>query len=131
MKLQLEIIGFILIVLSLVHCGFPKYFKWADECGSLSLINRQMMYVHTFFLAFSLFLTGILLLTSAEEIVTTNLGKKLALGLGIFWSFRLIFQFFVYSSELWRGKTFETVIHIIFSILWTYLSVIFFAIYFA
>lgn len=131
MNLHLYVIGFLLIVLAVIHAVFPKYFNWENEFRSLSLINRQMMYVHTFFLALTLFLMGILCLTSAQEIIETNLGKRLALGLGIFWSVRLFVQFFAYSSKLWKGKIFETTIHIIFSILWTYLSVIFFSIYLA
>lgn len=130
MIVHLEIIGIILIVLALAHAGFPKHFKWADECGALSLINRQMMYVHTFFLALALFLMGVLCLTSAREIVETELGKRLALGLGIFWALRLLFQFFVYSSENWKGKKFETIIHILFSVLWTYIAAVFLLVYF-
>lgn len=129
MNLHLNVIGFLLIVLSIVHAIFPKYFNWENEFRSLSLINRQMMYVHTFFLALTLFLMGILCLTSAKEIVETELGKRLALGLGIFWIVRLFFQFLGYSSKLWKGKIFETTIHILFSILWTYLSFIFISIY--
>ncbi len=131
MILHLKIIGLILVVLSLAHAGFPKHFKWRDECGSLSLINRQMMYVHTFFLALALFLMGVLCLTSANEIVETELGKRLALGLGIFWGFRLLFQFFVYSSDNWRGKRFETAIHVLFSVVWTYIAAVFLLVYFA
>ncbi len=130
MILHLKIIGLILIALSFAHAGFPKHFKWADECGSLSLINRQMMYIHTFFLALGLFLMGLLCLTSATEIIETELGKKLALGLGIFWGLRWLFQFFVYSSENWKGKKFETAIHILFSLVWTYITAVFLLIYF-
>ena len=39
-------------------------------------------------------------------------------------------QFFGYSNELWKGKTFETFIHILFIILWTYISTIFWVNYF-
>jgi hypothetical protein len=35
----------------------------------------------------------------------------------------------VYSSILWKGKTFETAMHILFSILWVYLSIIYFLIF--
>jgi hypothetical protein len=95
----------------------------------LSLINRQVMYVHTFFIALVVLLMGILCLTSAKELIETDLGKKIVLGLGIFWMIRLFIQFFGYSSKLWKGKTFETIIHIVFSFLWTYLSTIFLMIY--
>lgn len=131
MTFHLHIIGVMLIVLAIFHGGFPRYFKWRDECGSLSLINRQLMYVHTFFLALMLLLMGVLCLTSANELVETRLGKRLSLGFGIFWLFRWIFQFFIYSSELWRGKLFETTMHILFALLWTYFSAIFFLIYFS
>jgi hypothetical protein len=131
MELQLKIIGAILIVLALIHVIFPRYFHWKKELSSLSLINREVMYVHTFFIALVVFLMGLLCLTSSPEIVATPLGKRIALGLGIFWLCRLFIQFFGYSSELWRGKFFETVVHIVFSILWMYLSVVFFGIYFA
>ena len=129
MELHLKIIGFLLIALSLVHILFPRYFNWAKELRSLSLINRQMMYVHTFFIALVVSLMGLLCLTSSNEFIDTALGRKLALGFGTFWTIRLFIQFFGYSSKLWKGKKFETSVHILFSLLWTYLSVIFFLIY--
>ena len=129
METHLKITGIILIVLSMVHIAFPRYFKWVDELGPLSLINRQMMYVHTFFVAFVLLLMGILCLSSAADMPATVLGKRLSLGLGIFWLVRLFIQFFVYSSKLWRGKRFETGIHILFALLWTYFSAVFLATY--
>lgn len=113
------------MALALVHVIFPKYFNWKEELKSLSLINRQMMSIHTFFIALVVFLMGLLCLTSTTELIETKLGKTISLGLGIFWSTRLFIQFFGYSSELWKGKTFETMAHILFSLLWTYLCVVF------
>src|SRR5690606_18802431 len=125
MYIHIKIIGFLLIALALVHIIFPKYFNWGKELKFLSLINRQMMTVHTFFIAFTVFLMGLLCLTSANELIETNLGKKISLGLGVFWTVRLFIQFFVYSTELWKGKKLETSIHILFSIFWIYFSSIF------
>jgi hypothetical protein len=125
MEIHLKIIGIILIALALVHIVFPKYFNWEKELKSLSLINRQMMTVHTFFIALTVLLMGLLCLTSSNELIETNLGKKVSLGLGVFWIVRLVIQFIGYSTELWKGKKFETFIHIMFSLLWTYLSFIF------
>lgn len=130
MHLHLTIIGVLLIALALVHIVFPKYFNWNTELNSLSLINRQMMTVHTFFIALTVFLMGLLCLTSSNELIETPLGRKICLALGIFWMIRMFVQFFVYSSELWKGKNFETLMHIVFSLLWIYLSVIFLAAYF-
>ena len=130
MEIHFKIIGVLLIALALIHIVFPKYFNWKNELKSLSLINRQMMTVHTFFIALIVFLMGLLCLTSSSEIIETTLGKKLSLGLGIFWTVRLFIQFFGYSTDLWKGKAFETVMHIIFSLLWAYLSFVFLTTYF-
>ncbi len=130
MEIQLKFIGLLLIFLSLIHIYFTKKFNWKINLKSMSLINQQMMYVHTFFVALVVFLIGILCLTSSSELVETKLGQKISLGLGIFWGIRLLFQFFVYSSKLWKGKQFETLVHILFSIFWFYLTFVFLKIYF-
>jgi len=125
MEIHFKIIGILLMILALIHVIFPKYFNWQEELKSLSLINRQMMIVHTLFIALAVFLMGLLCLTSTSELIETKLGKTISLGLGIFWTVRLVVQCFGYSAELWKGKAFETTIHILFSLLWTYLSVVF------
>jgi hypothetical protein len=125
MIFNLKVIGVLLIVLALIHAVFPRYFNWAKDLQAISLINRQLIHIHTFFIALALLLMGVLCLTSADELVNTSLGSRITLGFGIFWAVRLIVQFFGYSSKLWRGKVFETTMHILFSILWAYLSVSF------
>lgn len=128
MELHLKVSGCLLIVLALIHIIFPARFNWKKELLSLSLINRQVMYVHTFFIALTVLLMGILCLTSSQELTATVFGKRITLGLAIFWTIRLLIQFFGYSSTLWKGKTFETTVHIVFSALWIYFSVVFFII---
>jgi hypothetical protein len=94
-------------------------------------MNRQMMYVHSFFIAFVVFLMGVLCLTSARELIHTALGKRLALGLAFFWTIRGLVQLFGYSSKIWKGRRFETAVHVVFVLLWTYLSAIFILAYLA
>lgn len=125
MEVHLKIIGVLLMALAAIHISFPKYFNWKKELKYLTLMNRQIMMVHTFFIAFVVFLIGLLCMTSATDLIQTKLGKTISLGLGIFWATRLIFQLFVYSKKLWKGKVFETTIHIVFTILWIYLTSIF------
>lgn len=125
MELQYKIVGFSLMALALVHILFPTYFNWKKELRSLSLINRQMMQVHTFFIALTVFLMGLLCVTASADLIQTRLGKTLSLGLGIFWGCRMIIQFFVYSPQLWKGKTFETIVHICFSACWIYMTILF------
>lgn len=126
---HLNITGFLLIALAFVHAIFPRYFKWKTEMVSLSLINRQMMYIHTLFIALVLLLMGLLCLISSRDLLETQLGGRISLGFSIFWTVRLFVQFFGYSPLLWKGKPFETFIHIVFTLFWAYLGVLFFLIY--
>ena len=129
MELQLKITGILLIALALIHAVFPKHFDWKGDFHSVSLINKQMMYVHTFFIAITVFLMGVLCILNSHDILNTKLGKQLSFGLFIFWGLRLIFQFVVYSPRLWKGKPFETTIHIVFSLIWIYLTTVFLLIF--
>ena len=63
MEIHFKIIGGILVLLALAHGIFPRYFNWKQELNSMSIINRQLMYVHSFFIAFLIFLMGVLCLT--------------------------------------------------------------------
>jgi hypothetical protein len=131
MELHLKIVGTLLIILAFLHFFFPKYFTWTQELSSLSIMNRQMMYVHSFFIAFVVFLMGLLCLTSSSELLTTTFGKRISLVLGLFWIVRLFVQFFGYSSKVWKGKSFETSVHIVFSVFWIYLGTVFILTYLA
>jgi hypothetical protein len=124
-KVQFEVVGGVLMLLAVLHGWFPRYFHWKEELEPLSLINRQMMIVHTFFIALIVFLMGLLCLFFATELIETRLGKVVTAGFGVFWLARLFVQFFGYSSALWKGKIFESTIHVLFVLLWTYLSVLF------
>ena len=125
METHIKIVGSLLIALSLMHIILPKYFKWVEELALLSLITRQIFYVHTFFIAFTVLLMGLLCIKYSSQLVYDPFGRVITLGLFGFWLTRLIFQFLVYSPKVWRGKKFETVVHIVFAITWTYFAGVF------
>ena len=116
-------------MLAFAHLFFPRYFNWKEELKGLMPINRQMMWVHAFFIALVLLLMGCLCILSPRELGATVLGRKLSFGFFIFWTARLLMQFIGYSRETWKGKKFETFIHVAFSILWLYFSVVFFGVF--
>ncbi len=121
----IEASGLILVVLALLHAGFPRYFRWDEEATRLSLINRQLLYIHTFFIALTVLLMGLLCLGSARELAGTALGARISLLLALFWACRAIIQFCGFSPRLWRGKRFETFMHVGFSGFWIYLTLLF------
>jgi hypothetical protein len=125
MQTALEITGGLLIGLALLHAVFPRYFRWKEETAGLRLFTRQILYVHTFFIALTVFLMGLICVTSAADLIHTPLGRRICLGLAIFWGVRLVIQFFGYSSQLWRGKAFETLAHAAFTLFWAWLTALF------
>jgi hypothetical protein len=123
--LHLEITGILLVVLAAIHVVFPKKFHWSRELPKLDLINRQIFVVHTFFIAATVALMGLLCVSSAEELVQTAFGRRIAGALAVFWFLRLLAQLFYYSPELWRGRRFESAVHVVFTIFWIYLVALF------
>ncbi|MFN4314727.1 MAG: hypothetical protein ACK4E0_10565 [Chitinophagaceae bacterium] len=126
MNLHLNISGVILLLLAIIHVGFPRYFQWKKELAGLSLINRQLMEVHTLFIALAVALMGAICLLTNPADWQNSLGSLVASGLSLFWLVRLLVQLFYYSPKLWNGRVFETIMHIVFTVLWLYLTIIFF-----
>jgi len=126
LDLHLRFIGLSLVFLALVHATFPKRFNWKDELCKLTLLNRQMFEVHCFFIALTLFLTGLLCLIFPDALTSrSELGLLVSAGLVIYWFCRLFCQFFIYHPSLWWGKGFETFVHVTFGLLWLYYVVIY------
>jgi len=114
MWIHLKIIGWLLMLLSLLHVFIPGYLDWKRDLAPLSLMNRQMMQTHMIFIALTVFSIGLLTVSST-----------ICLGLAVFWALRLVFQLFVYSPKLWWGKRFETFVHVMAVGFWIYMAVVF------
>lgn len=126
LALHLRIVGAILLGLGGLHVVFPRKFDWRRELAKLSLLNRRIMQVHTLFIALTVSLMGALCAFGTSALIERSaLGLLVAAGLLAFWAIRLACQFFVYDSELWRGKRFETSVHVIFVGFYGYLVVVF------
>ena len=126
LETHLKLAGASLIVLGLAHAFFDKRFAWKEEFSRVSLLNRQMFYVHTFFVALVVVLMGILSLFGTDALTEkTTLGCYVTGAITFFWLCRWVCQFWIYDAQLWRGKKFETFIHGVFSLFWTYLVIVF------
>ena len=121
-QLHLRIAGALLLALSAAHAGFWRYFQWGRELAAVSLLTRQVFGVHTFFIALVLAIFGWLSAVETQSLLVGNaLSRTLLRGMLVFWTCRLACQLFVYDASLWRGRRFETCMHILFSALWGYL----------
>jgi hypothetical protein len=118
--------GVLLAGLVVLNVFVPRRFGWREELARVSLLNRQIFRVHTFFLILTLALFSALLLTSADALLErTRLARAILIGLTLFWGVRMLMQWFYYSPALWRGHRFNTAVHVLFSGLWLYFTAVF------
>lgn len=119
----LRVAGALQLALAALHPFFPRRFGWGEELPRLSLLNRQIFVVHTFFIGLTVAMFGALSLFGAPALTQpTSLSRLVLGGMAAFWGIRLAVQWFVYDSRLWRGHAFNTRMHFAMSALYLYLS---------
>jgi hypothetical protein len=126
LQIHLQIVGCLLVALGLSHVFFHRYFGWKQELSGVSLLTRQIFYVHAFFIALGVVLGGVLSLSYPGALLRPEpLNRAILAGMALFWLCRLLTQFFGYDAALWRGNRFRTCMHIAFSILWCYVTAVY------
>ena len=126
LELHLRIAGALLLLLAAAHVFFPKQLGWKEDLAKLTLLNRQVFLVHVGFIMLILILFGVLALGFAADLVApSRLAAAVLGGLTLFWGLRLITQQFIYDRSLWRGNRRNTVLHVLATLLWCYLTVVF------
>jgi hypothetical protein len=122
----LRLAGAGLILLAFLHIPIGRVMKWKEEGRKLSPENEQVFHVHTFFICLTIVLMALpCLLMPSVFLEKSPASVWLAASLSAFWAIRLYFQFFVYRSDLWRGKKRETLIHWWFAFVWLSLALLF------
>ncbi|MEI7928086.1 MAG: hypothetical protein WCH40_06005 [Verrucomicrobiales bacterium] len=122
----LRVAGAGLILLAVLHIPISRELKWKDEGKRLSPMNESVFHVHTFFVCLVLVMMALPSLLAPEALLErSEIGKWTTVSWSIFWLIRLYCQWFVYRSELWKGKRMETVIHYWFTLVWIYLATVY------
>jgi hypothetical protein len=124
--LNLRIVGLMMVALVVVNLLVPKQFHWREEMARLSLLNRQIFQIHSVFLTLVLGMFAALLLLYGRDLLEpTRLARAILIGLTIFWTLRMLMQWFFYSPEVWRGDRLKTIMHGVFSVMWIYVTSVF------
>jgi hypothetical protein len=123
LSMHLRIVGLLLIFLGLSHAFFSRYFGWKRELADVSLLTRQIFFVHTFFIGLGVVLAGAGSFVCADALLRPGLlSRAILAAMTFFWLCRLLVQFFTYDSRIWKGDRFRTVMHAAFSALWIYVT---------
>jgi hypothetical protein len=71
--LLLRLCGVLMLVLTGLHLFFPRRFRWSDEFHAVSLLSRQMFYVHTGFVMLVVCLNGLLYPCLAPDLLVQSM----------------------------------------------------------
>lgn len=120
---HLHLVGALLLMLGISHAFFDRYFGWEQELKSVSLLTRQVFYVHTFFIGLGVVLAGAGSLLYADALIQPGvLNRAILAAMATFWLCRLFAQFLAYDAAIWRGNRFRTIMHATFAVLWCYVT---------
>jgi hypothetical protein len=126
LDVQLRLVGMVLVGVGVLHAVLPRIIGWPADLSGASLLTRQVSYVHLFFIALTCVLLGLMPLFLASDLLGGGtLGTALLAGQTIFWGVRWVFEFAVFSPELWRGDRLRTAAHVGLALLWTWVTVVF------
>lgn len=126
LQIHLQIVGCLLVLLGLSHAFMNRYFRWSNELAGVSLLTRQIFYVHAFFIALGVVLGGAVSLAYPNALLSpAPLNRAIVASMAFFWLCRLLAQFLAYDGAIWRGNHFRTCMHVAFSILWCYVTAIY------
>ena len=126
LHIHVQIVGYLLVLLGLSHAFMNRYFGWRNELAGVSLLTRQIFYVHAFFIALGVVLGGAVSLVFPDALlIPSPLSRAILASMAFFWFCRLLAQFFAYNGAIWRGNHFRTAMHVAFSMLWCYVTMVY------
>ena len=103
---QLKVVGVILLGLGVVHLALPLALGWSHELIGASQLNREVSYVHCYFIGLSCTLWGLLPLASGTALLERNpVTRMVLIGAIAFWASRLVIQLAVFNRHARESKS--------------------------
>jgi hypothetical protein len=123
---NLRVAGALLLCVAAAHVVLPRALGWTVELRGVSLLTRQVSYVHTYFIGLMCGLFGLVAIFLARDLLAPDrLAPAVLLGAVAVWGSRLVIQLWVFDPSLWRGRSLTVLGHVAFVTLWGYETVVF------
>jgi hypothetical protein len=124
LTLNLAVVGAILVGLGVLHLALPAVLGWRRELADASPLNRDVSYVHCFFIGLACVLWGLLPLTAGRLLVQPGPVTRLVLiGAVVFWASRLVIQLVVFNRHA-RQSVAWLALSAAATVLWFYLTAV-------
>jgi hypothetical protein len=124
LTLNLTVAGSLLIGLGVLHIALPAVLGWGRELAGASPLNREVSYVHCFFIGLACVLWGLLPLTAGSLLLQPGPVTRLVLiGAVAFWASRLVIQLVVFNRHA-RQSVAWLALSAAGTVLWLYLTAV-------
>ena len=124
LALNLTVTGVLLVGLGVLHIALPAVLGWHRELAGASPVNREVSYVHCYFIGLACVLWGLLPLTAGSLLAQPGPITRLVLiGAVIFWASRLVSQLAVFNRHA-RQSVAWLALSTAGTILWLYLTAV-------
>jgi hypothetical protein len=121
---HLTFVGVILLVLGALHLALPRTLQWSVELANASPLNREVSYVHCYFIGLVCLLWGLLPLTAGPSLLMPNPVVRLVLiGAVAFWACRFVAQIVVFNRHARDSKRWFAA-SLAGTALWLYLTLV-------
>lgn len=122
--LNLTVAGALLVGLGALHIALPAVLGWHRELAGLSPLDREVSYVHCFFIGLACMLWGLLPLTAGRLLLQPAPVTQLVLiGAVAFWASRLVIQLAVFNRHA-RQSAAWLALSMASTVLWLYLTAV-------
>lgn len=113
LDLLLRFVALLQLGLAVLSLFLPRILDWKSEMDRMSRLVRDVFEIHSWFIALTLVIWGVLTWRFAPEMAhaPTALTRWLCAAIGIFWGIRSVLQWTHYDPGHWRGIPSRTIIH--------------------
>ena len=124
LTLNLTVAGVLLVGLGALHIALPAALNWHRELAGASPINREVSYVHCYFIGLTCVLWGLLALAAGRQLLQSGpLNRLVLIGAVAFWASRLVIQVAVFNRHA-RESPAWLVLSTAGTVLWLYLTAV-------
>jgi hypothetical protein len=124
LSVNLTIVGVTTLGLGLLHIALPYGLRWRREFSGASPLNREVSYVHCYFIGLACLLWGLLPLAAGRALLAPNPVTRVVLvGAVTFWASRFVIQLIVFNRHARESLAWCT-LSVAGTGLWLYLAVV-------
>lgn len=121
---NLTVVGIVTLGLGVLHSALPRVLRWDRDLAGASTLNREVSYVHCYFIGLACLLWGLLALTAGPALLERSPVARLVLiGAVAFWFSRLVIQLTVFNRHADESAPW-CVLSVAATVLWLYVTVI-------